>query len=60
MLGHFRVGRHRLALVVTLVVLLAGVVLNLLLAANPALPVGLLLAASAVIALALFLTRSRA
>ena len=45
-------------LVVTLVVLLAGVVLNLLLNATPVLPVALLLAAAAAIGVLLFLTRS--
>jgi hypothetical protein len=46
-------------LVVTLIVLLAGVVLDLLLSATPALSVSLLLAA-AVITLVLHLTRGRA
>ena len=60
MLRHVHTRRARVALVVTLIFLLAGVVLNLLLSATPALSVGLLLAAAAVITLVLFLTRGRA
>ena len=60
MLRHVRIRRVRVALVVTLIVLLAGVVLNLLLSATPALSVSLLLAAAAVITLVLLLTRGRA
>jgi hypothetical protein len=60
MLRHVRTRRARVALVVTLVVLLGGVVLNVLLSATPALSVSLLLAAAAVITLVLFLTRGRA
>ena len=59
MLRHVHTRRARVALVITLIVLLAGVVLNLLLSATPALSVSLLLAAAAVITLALFLTRGR-
>ena len=47
-------------MVITLIVLFAGVVLNLLLSATPALSVSLLLAAAAVITLVLLLTRGRA
>jgi hypothetical protein len=47
-------------LVVALVIVLAGVVVNLLFSATPALSVGLLLAAAALITLALLLLRGRA
>ena len=60
MLRHVHTRRARVALVITLIVLLAGVVLNLLLSATPALSVSLLLATAAVITLVLFLTRGRA
>jgi hypothetical protein len=60
MLRHVHTRRARVALVITLIVLLAGVVLNLLLSATPALSVSLLLAAAAVITVVLFLTRGRA
>jgi hypothetical protein len=50
---------HTRPLVITLVILLAGVVLNLVLNATPALPVGLLLAAAAVIVLVLLVKRRR-
>jgi hypothetical protein len=60
MLRHVHTRRARVALVITLIVLLAGVVLNLLLSATPALSVSLLLAAAAVITVILFLTRGRA
>ena len=59
MLSRLRTRRARGVLVVTLVVLLAGVVLNLVLNATPVLPVALLLAAAAVIGLVLFLTRGQ-
>ena len=54
-----RARRLRVALVLTLVILLAGVVLNLVLSATPALAVGLLLAAAALDVLALVLLQSR-
>ena len=60
MLRHVHTRRARVALVITLIVLLAGGVLNLLLSATPALSVSLLLATAAVITLVLFLTRGRA
>jgi uncharacterized protein (TIGR03382 family) len=60
MLRHFDTHRLRVALVVTLIVLLAGVVLNLLLSATPALPVGILLVVAALDALVLLLMRGRA
>jgi hypothetical protein len=47
-------------LVVALVIVLAGVVVNLLCSATPALSFGLLLAAAALITLALLLLRGRA
>jgi hypothetical protein len=56
---HDRARRLRVALVVTLIVLLAGVVINLLFSATPALAVGLLLTAAALDALALLLMRGR-
>jgi hypothetical protein len=56
---HVRTHRLRVALVLTLIILLAGVVLNLLLSATPALPVGLLLAAAALDVLLLLLMRAR-
>jgi hypothetical protein len=59
MLRHDRARRLRVALVVTLIVLLAGVVINLLFSATPALAVSLLLAAAALDALALLLMRGR-
>jgi hypothetical protein len=57
---HVRTRRLRVALVLTLILLLAGVVINLLFSATPVLPVGLLLAAAALDALVLLLMRSRA
>ena len=51
--------RVRVALVVTLIVILAGIVLDSLLSASWALDDALLLAAAAIIALALLLTRHR-
>jgi hypothetical protein len=60
MLRHVHTRRARVGLVITLTVLLAGVVLNLLLSATPALSVSLLLAAAAVITLVLLLTRGPA
>ena len=60
MLRQVHTRRARVTLVVTLIFLLAGVVLDLLLSATPALPVSLLLAAAAVITLVLLLTRGRA
>ena len=59
MLHHDRARRLRVALVVTLIVLLAGVMINLLFSATPALAVSLLLAAAALDALALLLMRGR-
>jgi hypothetical protein len=56
---HDRARRLRVALVVTLIVLLAGVVINLLFSATPALAVSLLLTAAALDALALLLMRGR-
>ena len=53
-----RARRLRVALVLTLVILLAGVVLNLVLSATPALTVGLLLAAAALDVLALVVVQS--
>jgi Flp pilus assembly protein TadB len=53
MLRHVNTPRARVALVVTLVILLAGVVLDLLLSATPALSVGPLLAAALAITLVL-------
>jgi hypothetical protein len=53
-----RARRLRVALVLTLVILLAGVVLNLVLSATPALAVGLLLAAAALDVLALVVVQS--
>jgi uncharacterized protein (TIGR03382 family) len=57
MFRHVDTHRLRVGLVVTLIVLLAGVMVNLLLSATPALPVGILLAAAALDALALLLMR---
>ncbi len=51
--------RLRRGLVVALIVVLAGVAVNLLLSATPALPVGLLLATAALIALVLLRLRGR-
>jgi hypothetical protein len=56
---HDRARRLRVGLVVTLIVLLAGVVINLLFSATPALAVSLLLTAAALDALALLLMRGR-
>jgi hypothetical protein len=53
-----RARRLRVALMLTLVILLAGVVLNLVLSATPALAVGLLLAAAALDVLALVVVQS--
>ena len=53
-----RARRLRVALVLTLVILLAGVVLNLVLSATPALAIGLLLAAAALDVLALVVVQS--
>jgi hypothetical protein len=57
MLRHVRLRRLRRGLVITLVFVLAGVVVNLLFSATPALSVGLLLGAAALITLALPLMR---
>ena len=51
--------RVRVGLVIALILIFAGVVTDSLLSASWALDDGLLLAAAAVIALALFLTRGR-
>ena len=59
MLHHVRIRRLRRGLVVALILVLAGVVINLLFSATPALPVGLLLAAAALFALLLLLIRGR-
>jgi drug/metabolite transporter (DMT)-like permease len=59
MLGRLHSHRLRRGLVVALIVVLAGVVINLLFSATPALQVGLLLAAAALFALALLLMRGR-
>jgi len=55
---HVRTRRLRVALVLTLIVFLVGVVINLLFSATPALPVVLLLAAAALDALVLLLMRA--
>jgi hypothetical protein len=60
MLRQVRIRRLRRGLVIALVVVLAGVLVNLLFSATPALPVGLLLATAALITLALLLMRRRA
>jgi hypothetical protein len=54
---HVHWHRVRVGLVVTLILIFAGVVIDSLLSASWALDDGLLLAAAAVIALALLLTR---
>jgi hypothetical protein len=59
MLGHVRSRRLRRGLVIALILVLAGVVINLHFSATPALPVGLLLTAAALIALVLLLMRGR-
>jgi hypothetical protein len=59
MLSHVHWHRVRVGLVLALVLIFAGVVIDSLFSANWALDDGLLLAAGAVIALALFLTRGR-
>jgi hypothetical protein len=59
MLRHVRLRRLRRGLVIALVLVLAGVVVNLLFSATPALSVGLLLGAAALITLALLLMRGR-
>ena len=56
---HYRWRRIRVGLVVALVLIFAGVVVDSLFSASWALDDGLLLAAAAVIALALLLTRGR-
>jgi hypothetical protein len=56
---HVRWHRIRVGLVLALVLIFAGVVMDSLLSASWALDDGLLLAAAAVIALALLLTRGR-
>jgi uncharacterized membrane protein YfcA len=56
---HVRWHRVRVGLVVALILIFAGVVTDSLLSASWALDDGLLLAAAAVIALALLLTRRR-
>jgi hypothetical protein len=56
---HVNWHRVRVGLVVALIIIFAGVVIDSLLSANWALDVGLLLAAAAVIALALLVTRGR-
>jgi hypothetical protein len=58
MLGHVDSRRLRRGLVVALIVVLAGVVIDLVFSA-PALTVGILLAAAALFALALLLMRGR-
>jgi hypothetical protein len=58
-LHHVRIRRLRRGLVVALILVLAGVVINLLFSATPALPVGLLPAAAALFALVLLLIRGR-
>ena len=55
---HVRTRRLRVALVLTLIVLLVGVVINLLFSATAALPVVLLLAAAALDALVLLPMRA--
>lgn len=59
MLDHVDSRRLRRGLVIALILVLAGVVVNLLFSATPALPVGLLLATAVVIALLLLLMRGR-
>ena len=56
---HVNWHRVRVGLVVALIIIFAGVVIDSLFSANWALDVGLLLAAAAVIALALVVTRGR-
>jgi hypothetical protein len=57
--GHVHWHWLRIGLVVALIIIFAGVVIDSLFSASWALDDGLLLAAAAVIALALFLTRGR-
>ena len=57
--SHVHWRRVRVGLVLALVLIFAGVVIDSVLSASWALDDGLLLAAAAVIALALFLTRGR-
>jgi hypothetical protein len=57
--SHVHWHRVRVGLVVTLMLIFAGVVIDSLFSASWALDDGLLLAAAAVIALALLLTRGR-
>jgi hypothetical protein len=59
MLGHVHSRRLRRGLVIALILVLAGVVINLLFSATPAVPVALLLAAAALFALVLLLMRGR-
>jgi hypothetical protein len=59
MLGHVPTRRLRRGLVIALILVLAGVVVDLLFSATPALPVALLLTAAALFALALLLIRGR-
>ena len=59
MTSHVRWHRVRIALVVTLIVLFAGVVIDSLFSASWVVDVALLLAAAAVIVVVLFLTRGR-
>jgi hypothetical protein len=59
MLSHDRWHRIRIGLVAALVLIFAGVVFDSLFSASWALDDGLLLAAAAVIALALFVVRGR-
>jgi hypothetical protein len=56
---HVAWHRVRVGLVVALIIIFAGVVIDSLFSASWALDVGLLLAAAAVIALALLVTRGR-
>jgi len=59
MFGHAHWHRARIGLVLSLILIFAGILVDSLLSASPALDDGLLLAAAAVIALALLLIRGR-
>ena len=59
MLRHVEWHRVRVGLVVALIIIFAGVVIDSLFSASWALDVGVLLAAAAVIALVLLVTRGR-
>jgi hypothetical protein len=59
MLRHAQWHRVRVGLVVSLILVFAGIVIDSLFSASPALDDGLLVAAAAVIVLALFLIRGR-